>query len=517
MAPIHHHFEVGGWPEFTVIVRFWLFAGVCVALALGLFYADFINIPGVDRLMRVLVVGLGATGDAVVRYAHVRAATRSPSSTTGTSTQRAEYAPASSRRRRSGPRSIVAAGRGDRRAPRRGRRPRRAEPGRARAPPRDPGRARGAGVPVRSEIDLAAALASPGEPPPATRGARRRHRNQRQDDRHDADDRDARGVGRAGRRRRQHRPARCSTPSADDVDVVVAEVSSFQLAFTTGAFRPRVAALLNLAEDHLDWHRTFDAYARAEGPGLRAPEPPSTSSSSTPTIPSSPGSPPVRRVGGCRSRCAPGAAAGFRLVDAAAGRLLVAADGTELVADDALAHRAPHDLANALAAAALALELGPSRRRRPRRPVARSPVSPHRLQLVGEHAGVRYFDDSKATNVHATLAGVRGFPSVVLVAGGQNKGLDLSALAPGGAESLRAVGRHRRRRRRGRRRAAGATCPSWSRRRCATRCAQAAALPSPATSCSCHPRARPSTGTTGTPRVATTSRVRSSALTEVSR
>ena len=47
MAPIHHHFEVGGWPEFTVIVRLWLFAGACVALALGLFYADFINIPGV--------------------------------------------------------------------------------------------------------------------------------------------------------------------------------------------------------------------------------------------------------------------------------------------------------------------------------------------------------------------------------------------------------------------------------------------------------------------------------------
>lgn len=46
MAPIHHHFEVVGWPEFTVIVRFWLFAGVCIALALGLFYADFINIPG---------------------------------------------------------------------------------------------------------------------------------------------------------------------------------------------------------------------------------------------------------------------------------------------------------------------------------------------------------------------------------------------------------------------------------------------------------------------------------------
>jgi len=45
MAPIHHHFEVGGWPEFTVIVRFWLLAALLVAIALGIFYADFINIP----------------------------------------------------------------------------------------------------------------------------------------------------------------------------------------------------------------------------------------------------------------------------------------------------------------------------------------------------------------------------------------------------------------------------------------------------------------------------------------
>jgi len=48
MAPIHHHFELGGWPETTVIVRFWLLAGGCTALALGLFYADFIAIGGLD-------------------------------------------------------------------------------------------------------------------------------------------------------------------------------------------------------------------------------------------------------------------------------------------------------------------------------------------------------------------------------------------------------------------------------------------------------------------------------------
>jgi phospho-N-acetylmuramoyl-pentapeptide-transferase len=47
MAPIHHHFEVGGWSEFTVIVRFWLIAGACVAFGVGLFYADFLRVPGV--------------------------------------------------------------------------------------------------------------------------------------------------------------------------------------------------------------------------------------------------------------------------------------------------------------------------------------------------------------------------------------------------------------------------------------------------------------------------------------
>ena len=42
MSPIHHHFELAGWPEFTVIVRFWIIAGITVAIGIGLFYADFI-------------------------------------------------------------------------------------------------------------------------------------------------------------------------------------------------------------------------------------------------------------------------------------------------------------------------------------------------------------------------------------------------------------------------------------------------------------------------------------------
>ena len=48
MAPIHHHFELGGWPETTVIIRFWILSGLCTAMGLGLFYADFIRTGAVD-------------------------------------------------------------------------------------------------------------------------------------------------------------------------------------------------------------------------------------------------------------------------------------------------------------------------------------------------------------------------------------------------------------------------------------------------------------------------------------
>jgi phospho-N-acetylmuramoyl-pentapeptide-transferase len=46
MAPLHHHFELAGWPEFTVIVRFWILSGLAVAFGLGLFYADFLRMGG---------------------------------------------------------------------------------------------------------------------------------------------------------------------------------------------------------------------------------------------------------------------------------------------------------------------------------------------------------------------------------------------------------------------------------------------------------------------------------------
>jgi phospho-N-acetylmuramoyl-pentapeptide-transferase len=49
MAPLHHHFELLGWPEITVIVRFWILAGLCTAVAVGLFYTDYLSIPLVER------------------------------------------------------------------------------------------------------------------------------------------------------------------------------------------------------------------------------------------------------------------------------------------------------------------------------------------------------------------------------------------------------------------------------------------------------------------------------------
>jgi phospho-N-acetylmuramoyl-pentapeptide-transferase len=48
MAPIHHHFELGGWPETTVIIRFWLLAIMATAIALGLYYADFVSTGALD-------------------------------------------------------------------------------------------------------------------------------------------------------------------------------------------------------------------------------------------------------------------------------------------------------------------------------------------------------------------------------------------------------------------------------------------------------------------------------------
>ncbi len=207
----------------------------------------------------------------------------------------------------------------------------------------------------------------------------------------------------------------------DDVDVVVAEVSSFQLHFTAG-FRPRVAVLLNVAEDHLDWHGSLEAYqeAKARVFANQRGEDVLVANIDDAVVARLAGDAPARLV----SFSVRGATeAGWTV---ARGQL-VGPEGEELAQVDELPARAPHDLANALAAAAAATELGATT---PgvREALADFPRLPHRVQLVGKAGGVRYYDDSKATNPHATRSAVEGFEHVVLIAGGRNKDLDLSVL-----------------------------------------------------------------------------------------
>jgi UDP-N-acetylmuramoylalanine--D-glutamate ligase len=207
---------------------------------------------------------------------------------------------------------------------------------------------------------------------------------------------------------------------------MVAEVSSYQLRFTTAAFRPAVAVLLNVADDHLDWHRTSAAYARAKARVFRHQhrEDVLVYNADDPVVAGLVAEAPGRRLA---YSVVDGAAGGFRVADTAGGRLLLTPDGRELLAVDELPAGAPHDLGNTLAAAAAAMACGADSASVAR--AARDFVrAPHRMQPVGERAGVRYVDDSKATNVHAALAAIRGFDRVVLVAGGRNKGLDLRGL-----------------------------------------------------------------------------------------
>jgi UDP-N-acetylmuramoylalanine--D-glutamate ligase len=115
----------------------------------------------------------------------------------------------------------------------------------------------------------------------------------------------------------------------------------------------------------------------------------------------------------------------------------VGPDGAVLARVDELPRSLPHDRANALAAAAAAVAAGAAADGC-RRALGEFRGLPHRVELVGEAKGVRFYDDSKATTPGAVLAALDGFGSAVLIAGGRNKGLDLSVLR-GAAGRLRGV------------------------------------------------------------------------------
>ena len=205
----------------------------------------------------------------------------------------------------------------------------------------------------------------------------------------------------------------------DGLDVVVVEASSFRLCFTE-RFRPRVATWLNYAEDHLDWHLSMDHYRAAKTRVWAAQEAGdvAVANAEDPVVMAA-----TQRL---RSRVVTfGLEAGsWRVED---GQLTMPG-GEVLLGVDELWRSLPHDRVNALAAAATALAAGASLVG-VREALREFRGLPHRVSLVAEHQGIRFYDDSKATDPHAAVTAIAGFPSVVLIAGGRNKGLDLGLLA----------------------------------------------------------------------------------------
>jgi UDP-N-acetylmuramoylalanine--D-glutamate ligase len=213
------------------------------------------------------------------------------------------------------------------------------------------------------------------------------------------------------------------------IDVFVVEASSFRLDHSR-EFAPAVGTWLNFAPDHLDNHRSLAEYERAKARIWRdqTADQVAVGGTDDPVVARHLAAAPARHV-----RFGAAGEDGYRVVD---DRLVTERD-EEICAVGDLRRAFPHDLLNGLAAAATALE-GGATLAGVRAGLVAFDGLPHRMALVAEHGDVRYIDDSKATTPHAALTAVRAFDSVVLIAGGQNKGLDLGGLADV-ADHVRAV------------------------------------------------------------------------------
>jgi UDP-N-acetylmuramoylalanine--D-glutamate ligase len=231
------------------------------------------------------------------------------------------------------------------------------------------------------------------------------------------------------------------TPLASVVDgapgrIFVVELSSFQLE-TIDEFHPRAAALLNLSPDHLDRHGDFAGYLAAKrrifrnqtGDDVAVLNADDPDSAATPAG-------GRRRFFSLRDAVEDGVCvAGERVIERCPG-----APDRPLFARSDVPVPGPHNLENAMAAALLALAAGA-----PAESLATSLRSfrglPHRMERVAEREGVVFFDDSKGTNIGATLRSLEGFAdgSVHLVLGGRNKGADFAGLREQVARKARRV------------------------------------------------------------------------------
>ncbi|MGI6231126.1 MAG: UDP-N-acetylmuramoyl-L-alanine--D-glutamate ligase [Tractidigestivibacter sp.] len=212
----------------------------------------------------------------------------------------------------------------------------------------------------------------------------------------------------------------------------VGELSSFQLA-TTSKLHPRVAAIMNVTPDHIEWHGSMEAYAAAKEK-LFANLTPSDLA--------------IVYDGDawCRAIASRLEQRGLRVchVDVdkdpgtpcAAfthnGKLVVRLDGhdTALVFVDELPIKGEHNVENALVASAIGLELGVDASKVRQALLAFSALE-HRIEPCGEVGGVRFVNDSKATNTDAVEKALTAFPAgtVDLLLGGHDKGTELGSLA----------------------------------------------------------------------------------------
>ena len=207
----------------------------------------------------------------------------------------------------------------------------------------------------------------------------------------------------------------------NDWDVAVLEVSSFQLV-RCYTLAPKVAVLLNVAADHLDWHGSLEAYRGAKARIFQH-------LSEDDLLVYDWGDPGAATLAaGAPGRKAP--VSGAELAPAGVFGLgpegLMLPDG--FIPMDGIPVADPAYRTDLAAAAIAAMELGADLGS-VKRVVGRFRVRRHRRKVIGEWNGVTWVDDSKATNPHAALAAIRCYPSVVLIAGGRNKGLDLEPLA----------------------------------------------------------------------------------------
>ena len=209
------------------------------------------------------------------------------------------------------------------------------------------------------------------------------------------------------------------TAAREPHDALVVEASSFQLA-TQASFHPRVSVLLNLAPDHLDWHGSFDAYAAAKARVFALQGAADVHVGNLDDEASA----AISRTAPCEVRWFTLGEPSERGAGIRDGRMTAGWSGADLgaLSPDSPAMRAD---AAAAATAAHAFAIGDQAITEA---IATFAPEPHRGEPVATVDGVRFLDNSKATNPHAAIAAVGDAEGVVLIAGGDAKGVDLTPL-----------------------------------------------------------------------------------------